>query len=186
MTSNRLRRIVTGATHAPLHVPKAWIDHYRGQFDQGWDRLREETFARQKKLGVMPAGAEGVLAAHGGRFGGYSLYVKNGRLVYEINVLGRNRQVLTSSEPIPSGPVELAFEFTPDSRRTRLGTGRLLINGKPVGEVHLSGIWFTAGSTDRNLRHQRGARFDGLDRVCVAAQLHREAGPRDGGFALGS
>jgi arylsulfatase A-like enzyme len=45
----------TGAVHAPLHVPKEWIDKYRGKFDQGWDKLREETFARQKTLGVIPA-----------------------------------------------------------------------------------------------------------------------------------
>jgi arylsulfatase len=44
----------TGATHAPHHVPKEWIDKYKGKFDQGWDKLREETFARQKKLGVIP------------------------------------------------------------------------------------------------------------------------------------
>ncbi|WP_036256907.1 arylsulfatase [Methylocapsa acidiphila] len=48
----------TGATHAPHHVPKEWIAKYSGQFDQGWDRLREETFARQKKLGVIPANTE--------------------------------------------------------------------------------------------------------------------------------
>ena len=47
-----------GATHAPHHVPKEWADRYRGQFSQGWDRLREETFARQKELGVIPADAE--------------------------------------------------------------------------------------------------------------------------------
>ena len=45
-----------GATHAPHHVPKEWIDKYKGKFDQGWDTLREETFARQKKLGRHPAG----------------------------------------------------------------------------------------------------------------------------------
>ena len=45
----------TGAVHAPLHVAKEWIENYRGKFDQGWDKLREETFARQKKLGVIPA-----------------------------------------------------------------------------------------------------------------------------------
>jgi arylsulfatase A-like enzyme len=44
-----------GATHAPHHVPKEWADKYKGRFDQGWDKLREETFARQKKLGVIPA-----------------------------------------------------------------------------------------------------------------------------------
>jgi len=46
-----------GATHAPHHVPKEWADKYKGKFDQGWDKLREETFARQKQLGVIPADA---------------------------------------------------------------------------------------------------------------------------------
>jgi arylsulfatase A-like enzyme len=44
-----------GATHAPHHVPKEWADKYKGKFDAGWDKLREETFARQKRLGVIPA-----------------------------------------------------------------------------------------------------------------------------------
>ena len=47
-----------GATHAPHHVPEEWSNKYKGKFDQGWDRLREETFARQKKLGVVPETAE--------------------------------------------------------------------------------------------------------------------------------
>src|SRR6187401_615980 len=47
-----------GATHAPHHVPKEWIDKYQGKFDQGWDKLREETLARQIKLGVVPPGTK--------------------------------------------------------------------------------------------------------------------------------
>ena len=43
-----------GATHAPHHVPPEWSDKYKGQFDHGWDALREETFARQKELGRDP------------------------------------------------------------------------------------------------------------------------------------
>jgi len=43
-----------GATHAPHQVPKEWIAKYKGKFDQGWDKLREETLARQKALGVVP------------------------------------------------------------------------------------------------------------------------------------
>jgi arylsulfatase len=46
-----------GATHAPHHVPLEWADKYKGKFDKGWDALREETFARQKKLGVIPEDA---------------------------------------------------------------------------------------------------------------------------------
>ncbi|MFC4223639.1 arylsulfatase [Lysinibacter cavernae] len=44
-----------GATHAPHHVPPEWADKYAGKFDQGWDALREQTFTRQKELGVIPA-----------------------------------------------------------------------------------------------------------------------------------
>ena len=47
-----------GATHAPHHVPTEWSDKYKGQFDDGWDALRERTFARQKELGVVPADSE--------------------------------------------------------------------------------------------------------------------------------
>ena len=44
----------TGATHAPHHAPKEWIDKYKGKFDAGWDKLREETLERQKQLGIVP------------------------------------------------------------------------------------------------------------------------------------
>ena len=45
----------TGAVHAPHHVPKKWADKYKGQFDKGWDRTRQETIDRQKKMGIIPA-----------------------------------------------------------------------------------------------------------------------------------
>jgi len=47
-----------GATHAPHHVPKEWADKYKGKFDHGWDNLREETFDRQQKMGVVPQECE--------------------------------------------------------------------------------------------------------------------------------
>jgi arylsulfatase A-like enzyme len=48
----------TGTAHAPHHAPKEWIAKYKGKFDQGWDKVREETLARQIKLGVVPEGAK--------------------------------------------------------------------------------------------------------------------------------
>ena len=45
----------TGASHGPHHIFKEWADKYKGRFDQGWDAMREEVFARQKKLGWIPA-----------------------------------------------------------------------------------------------------------------------------------
>ncbi len=48
----------TGATHAPHHVPADWIAKFKGKFDGGWDKVREETFERQKKAGIIPANTQ--------------------------------------------------------------------------------------------------------------------------------
>src|SRR6185436_19324627 len=47
--------VAPGATHTPHMAPKEWLDKFKGQFDMGWDRYREMTLERQKKLGVVPA-----------------------------------------------------------------------------------------------------------------------------------
>jgi len=47
-----------GTAHAPHHAPKEWIAKFKGKFDQGWDKVREETFARQKRMGIVPANAK--------------------------------------------------------------------------------------------------------------------------------
>jgi arylsulfatase len=48
----------TGCSHAPHHVAREWADKYKGQFDDGWDKLRERTLARQKELGIVPPDTE--------------------------------------------------------------------------------------------------------------------------------
>jgi len=47
-----------GATHAPHHAPKEWVEKYKGKFDMGWDKLREQTLARQKQMGIVPANTQ--------------------------------------------------------------------------------------------------------------------------------
>ncbi len=47
-----------GATHAPHHAPREWADKYKGKFDGGWDKYREETLARQIRLGIVPPGTK--------------------------------------------------------------------------------------------------------------------------------
>ena len=46
--------VATGACHSPHHAPTRWLDHYRGRFDRGWDVWRDETFARQLEMGLLP------------------------------------------------------------------------------------------------------------------------------------
>ena len=50
--------LATAATHSPHQAPKEWLDKYKGQFDMGWDAYREQTFARQKEMGVIPSDAK--------------------------------------------------------------------------------------------------------------------------------
>jgi arylsulfatase A-like enzyme len=45
----------TGTAHAPHHAPKDWIAKFKGQFDMGWDKMREITFEKQKAQGIIPA-----------------------------------------------------------------------------------------------------------------------------------
>lgn len=53
-----LQYYAPGTSHAPHHAPKDWIAKFNGQFDQGWDKVREETFVRQKQMGIIPANAK--------------------------------------------------------------------------------------------------------------------------------
>jgi arylsulfatase len=85
----------------------------------------------------VPAGtvAHGTVLVQGGRFGGWSLYVKDGVPAYLYNFLGLEQTAITASEPLPSGKSTLRFEFAYDGGGVaKGGTGTLFINDKKVGE----------------------------------------------------
>jgi arylsulfatase A-like enzyme len=90
----------TGTAHAPHHAPKEWIAKYKGQFDQGWDKVREETLARQIKLGIVPANTQltkrpeqlpawDSLSADQKRLYAHMMEVYAGALSYADNQIGR-------------------------------------------------------------------------------------------------
>jgi arylsulfatase A-like enzyme len=84
---------------------------------------------------VPARGAEGVLLAQGGRFSGWSLYVKNGRPVYAYNWLGREHYRVAGTAPLPPGPVTLRYDFAYDGGgRGRGGVGTLFVNDRKVAE----------------------------------------------------
>ena len=101
---------------------------------------------------VPEKGAEGVIIAEGGRFGGFTIYVKDGRVVYENNASGLQRDRIVSREKLPTGKVRVAFDYTADSapaagRRVKSGTGRLSVNGSEVGEVRTAIYWGYSNET---------------------------------------
>ena len=91
---------------------------------------------------IPEAGVQGVIIADGSRYGGFALYVKNDRLVYE-NHFGDSHDVITSKAPLPHGRVVLAYEFVREVTETKKdaglgggpGTGRLYVNGQEIGEA---------------------------------------------------
>jgi arylsulfatase len=93
---------------------------------------------------VIPEeGAEGVLLAQGGRFAGYSFYIKDRKLFYSHNYVGLREYVLESTEEIPAGKTTLRYEFEvtgPPDFATGKGTpgiGRLFIGARKVAETRL-------------------------------------------------
>jgi len=88
-----------------------------------------------------------VIIAAGTREGGYTLYVKDRRLMYERNIAGISRDIIASSELLPTGRMELSYEFVRDAiKAQRSGIGRLYIDGRLVGEQKLTQETFSSGS----------------------------------------
>ena len=89
---------------------------------------------------VPKGGARGVIVAAGGS-GGYSLFVKDGQLMYENNFFGKERDLIRSKDKLPTGNVTAVFEYTHEATDYGGGgTGRLLVNGKQVGEAKFAHV----------------------------------------------
>src|SRR5262249_15695537 len=120
----------TGTAHAPHHAPKEWIAKYKGKFDQGWDKVREETVARQKKLGVVPANTDlskrpdqipawDSLSTHHKRRYAYMMEVYAGHRAYADNQIGR---LLDEVEQSGQGDNTLVFFIMGDNGASAEGS----------------------------------------------------------------
>jgi arylsulfatase len=109
----------------------------------GMDGMLENTFINVKnqsktitaELEIPKGGANGVVLAQGGRFGGWALYFKDGKPAYTYNFLGLERFTVAASKPLPAGPVTLVLDF--DYEEGEMGNGgdaTLTVNGKKVAE----------------------------------------------------
>ncbi len=145
-----------GATHAPHHVPKEWADKYKGKFDQGWDKLREETFARQKELGVIPADCQ-LTARH-----------------KEIPAWDEMPEAL---KPVLRRQMEVYAGFM---EYTDHHVGRLLDGLQKLGIFDDTLVYYIIGDNGASAEGtlQRYVQRD--------AELQRAAGPRDAGVPDGA
>ena len=109
----------------------------------GMDGMLENTFINVKNLSktitaeveIPNGGANGVILGQGGRFGGWSLYMKDGKPAYTYNFLGLSQYTVASEHEIPAGPATVILAFDYDGGGMgKGGTARLSVNGKTVAE----------------------------------------------------
>jgi arylsulfatase A-like enzyme len=130
-------------------------------------RLSQRAHVITAELDVPVGGATGAIVAQGGRYGGFTLYVKSGSLIYESNINGHRVGQVVSSEPLPAGKVTVAVEFAPDApapeqsgvpfapARLVAGVVTLALNGKAVGSAHIPGIGNNSDTFD--IGYDRGS-----------------------------
>jgi arylsulfatase len=99
--------------------------------------VRGRSFKIAAEVDIKTRDAAGVLFAHGHRFGGHALYLKEGKLKYVYNYLGEGEQVVVSDGDLPTGKCVLGVEFTKESQTpgATIGSLALFINDTPVGSL---------------------------------------------------
>jgi arylsulfatase len=124
---------------------------------QGMIGMSENVFINVKnrshtitaELEIPKKGASGVILAQAGRFGGWSLYVKDGKPSYTYNWLGLQRYTVAAQQALPAGKVTLRFEFAYDGGGVgKGGMGTLFVNGKKVASARIDQTQCCAFSGD--------------------------------------
>jgi arylsulfatase A-like enzyme len=141
---------------------------------------------------IPAGGAAGVLVTQGGRFGGYALYVADGRLAFHYNAIGPVQFTLRGAQPLPAGEHELAMRLQPDSAQAGAGgTVTLALDGHEIARAHLErtlktwishteglDIGIDHGTAINDEYAVESSRFSGIiDKVVFTL----DPGPRDGG-----
>ena len=125
----------------------------------GMTHMTENTFINVKnrshtitaEVEIPQGGGEGVILAQGGRFAGWSLYMKDGKVSYVHNWVGKERYTITSSEPVAPGKATIRYEFAYEGDKPGSGgTGTIYVNGEKAAEgkiVNTTPFVFSADET---------------------------------------
>lgn len=123
-----------------------------GMTENGFINTKAVSYTIDAELEIPKEGANGVVLSQAGQFGGWSLYVKEGKPKYAYNWLARDLYTIAASEKLPAGKVRLVFEFAYDGGGLHQGaTGTLFVNGKKVGDGRIAktmgAVYSLAGET---------------------------------------
>jgi arylsulfatase len=120
-----------------------------GMMENAFINVKNRSFSVTGTVEIPAAGASGVILAQGGRFGGWSLWLKDGRPTFTYNWLGIERYDIVGSGTVPAGSATIRFEFAYDGGKPGAGgTGRLYVNGSKIGEGRIAKTQPNMFSTD--------------------------------------
>jgi hypothetical protein len=104
-----------------------------GMTENAFINVKNRSFSITAEVEVPKAGASGVILAQGGRFGGWSLWMKQGRPEFVYNWLGLERYTIASAQAVPAGKATIRFEFAYDGGKPGAGgNGTIFVNGTKV------------------------------------------------------
>jgi arylsulfatase len=120
-----------------------------GMMENVFINVKNQSKTITAEVEVPPAGANGTIIAQGGRFGGWSLYVKDGVPAYDYNFLGLRRNSVVANAPLAPGRATIRFEFAYDGGGPgQGGVGTLYVNDQRVGEGRIDQTQATIFSAD--------------------------------------
>jgi hypothetical protein len=124
----------------------------KGMTENCFINTKAVSYTIDADLEIPSGGANGVILSQAGQTGGWSLYVKDGKPKYCYNWLAREKYIVDSKEPLPTGKVHVVFDFAYDGGGLHKGaTGTLSVNGKKVGsgriEHTMGAVYSLAGET---------------------------------------
>ena len=97
--------------------------------------VKNRSHAITAQVEIPRGGAEGVILAQGGRFAGWSLYMKDGKVSYVHNWVGKERYTITAPEPVTPGKATIRYQFSNEGDKPGSGgTGTISVNGQTVAE----------------------------------------------------
>jgi len=106
-----------------------------GMMENAFINIKNRSYTITAQVEVPQSNANGVIICQGGRFGGWTLYLKDGKPIYTYNWVGLERYNIEASQPIPSGKATIRFDFAYDGGKLGAGgTGTLFVNDKKVAQ----------------------------------------------------
>ena len=109
-----------------------------GMMENTFINIKNTSFSITADVNLPDKGAHGVILTQGGRFGGWSLYLRDGKPEFTYNFLGLERYVVASSKKLSGGPVQIKFDFVYDGDGLgKGGTGTLYVDGNKVAEARI-------------------------------------------------